>query len=212
MKSLKIILLFCLVLPIGIGCSEDNEESYPSIISDFACINTAAHGAIQTLSTDDGAVYTVANSQSFISSVLVADTTYRVVCRYVIGINSQIELFAIANAVAPNPIPLESIDSLIQDPVELQSIWCSGNYINCILNIMALEESHYIHFIETSPSDARKLEIELYHDRNDDIEGYTQNAYCSIPLQHYDSQLQIGDTIVFSLNTYNGKKSYEFIY
>ena len=41
-----------------------------------------------------------------------------------------------------------------------------------------------------------------YHHRKDDVEGFMQKYYLSVPLWHYQGKLNKGDTIVFELYTY----------
>ena len=42
--------------------------------------------------------------------------------------------------------------------------------------------------------------------------AYTQKAYLSVPLQPYSTRLSIGDTIIFSIPTYQGWEQWRRVY
>jgi hypothetical protein len=44
--------------------------------------------------------------------------------------------------------------------------------------------------------------LTLYHDRNNDIEGFNRKVYLSVPLWAYAGKLHKGDKIVFNIHTY----------
>lgn len=202
-----------LLMGILLSCSSDGED-YPSLISDFACIATDGTGSLHTLLMDDGTTYTLSNSSDYNHYNWRGDSTYRVVCRYLPDEEHAgvAKLLAVAQTVSRYATYIDKVDTLKRDAADVQSIWRSGNYINLILNIKAMDKQHFLDFIEvTSPTD-RHVAIVLYHDSNGDIQGYTQQAYCSLPLAKYQGQLQEGDTISISIATATGEKKYDFRY
>ena len=72
------------------------------------------------------------------------------------------------------------------DPVNIQSIWRSGDYLNMILLVKAQNKKHSFHFIEAQGANQTScLRLTLYHDKGEDVEAYTQKAYLSVPLKKY---------------------------
>jgi uncharacterized protein len=56
-------------------------------------------------------------------------------------------------------------------------------------------------------------EFTFYHKVIDDVESYRQRLYGSIPLQPFDRELQMGDTLRFVIRTYDeGMKRSEFYF
>ena len=52
--------------------------------------------------------------------------------------------------------------------------------------------------------------IQLFHSQEKDPEAYTQEIFLSCPLRKLD--LHSGDSIIFSINTYEGVKVYKFLH
>lgn len=107
---------------------------------------------------------------------------------------------------APRPRPASQFKTLHTDPVSLQSLWHSGNYLNLILQVKVKDQPHAYHFIEdaleTNADGTHTLRLTLYHDRAGDPEAYSQRTYLSVPLHFYADTLRPGDEIVFTLHTY----------
>ena len=117
-----------------------------------------------------------------------------------------------------NPLAEKAFKGQIKtDPVDIQSIWLSGNYVNMILLVQYKDQTHAYHFIDegfTANEDGtRTLNLRLYHDRKNDYEAFTKQVYLSVPLKKYLQSLQKGDKIRFYLNTYKEQETYrEFDY
>jgi hypothetical protein len=91
-------------------------------------------------------------------------------------------------------------------PVEVQSIWQSGSYLNLVLQIKVKDKQHELSFIDhgivTNEDGTQTLTLTLFHDRKDDVEGFDEKHYLSVPLWYYQENLKQGDHIVIHLNTY----------
>jgi hypothetical protein len=79
------------------------------------------------------------------------------------------------------------------------------------------DQKHDLDFIENgvaeNPDGTKTLTLTLYHDRKNDVEGFDEKYYLSIPLWHYQDKLNKGDQIVFQLNTYKeGMTSRNYTY
>ena len=80
-----------------------------------------------------------------------------------------------------------------------------GNYLNLILQVKVKDQKHGYHFIENkleNKDGEQTLYLTLYHDRNNDIEGFNRKVYLSVPLWAYAGKLHKGDKIVFNIRTY----------
>lgn len=209
--KLPIILLAAIYLT---ACGEE-EYVFPNLITEMSCLKTDSEGFGSQIITDDGMVWQLqANNRP---DSLTADSLYRVVSRFAPITESEAEAYSFWKVIAPLPKPEREFLSTHTDPVNLQSIWKSGDYLNLILRVMVKDQEHELSFIEnelrTNGNKKRTLTLTLYHDRKSDIEGFSQKFYLSVPLWHYKGKLNKGDTIVFRLNTYKeGMTSRTFIY
>lgn len=82
---------------------------------------------------------------------------------------------------------------------------------------MVKDKAHEFGFIDegitTNEDGSRTLKLTLFHNRDNDVEGFYRKAYLSVPLWHYQDVLTPGDLITFQLNTYKeGMTSRTFIY
>lgn len=219
MKNL--IKAYCLFLAAILlnSCGEE-EYVYPNLITEMVCLKTNTEGFGNQIITDEGKVWHLREGNQ--PDSLTTDSIYRVVCRYAPqtspeSMNLEATAYSFLSVIAPIPLPATSFETIHTDPVSIQSIWRSGNYLNMILNIKIKEKGSKLAFIEdgisTGDDGKRTLSLTLFHNRNNDIEGFDQKYYLSVPLWHYQNILQKGDTIVFNLNTYKeGMTSREFTY
>ena len=216
-----LIKAYCLFLAatLLIGCGKE-EYVYPDLITEMVCLKTNAEGFGTQIVTDEGKVWHLREGNQ--PDSLTADSTYRIVCRYapqtpLEGMNLEATAYSFLSVIAPIPLPASSFETIYTDPVSIQSIWRSGDYLNIILNIKIKEKGSKLAFIEdgisTGDDGKQTLSLTLFHNRNNDIEGFDQKYYLSVPLWHYQNILQKGDTIVFNLNTYKeGMTSRIFTY
>lgn len=219
MKNL--IKAYCLFLAAILlnSCGEE-EYVYPNLITEMVCLKTNVEGFGDQIITDEGKVWHLREGNQ--PDSLTTDSIYRVVCRYAPqtppeSMNLEATAYSFLSVIAPIPLPVTSFEAIHTDPVSIQSIWRSGNYLNMILNIKIKEKGSKLAFIEdgisTGDDGKRTLSLTLFHNRNNDIEGFDQKYYLSVPLWHYQNVLQKGDIIVFNLNTYKeGMTSRKFTY
>jgi hypothetical protein len=203
MKLLKKIMLVLFIACLTSACDED-EYAYPDVITEFMCLQTDAHGIGYRLITDDGKTMTIPEKQRP-NDKLTPDSTYRVISKYVPK-NDEADVYVLQSVNAPLPKLESEFEEIHTDAVTIQSIWQSGYYLNLILQVMVKDQKHQFAFIEngiTRDSEGKQtLSITLFHNRNNDIEGFYRKAYLSIPLWYYKDQLNKGDRIELHLNTY----------
>ena len=205
MKKLLIqygILLFATVLLCACG---EEEYIYPDLITEMTCLKTDSEGIGTEIITDDGQVWHLQEGNR--PDSLTADSTYRVVSRFAPITDSDAKVYSLWKVISPLPKPEREYESTHTDPVSLQSIWRSGDYLNMVLQVLIKDQEHELSFIESAlrtneTNKEQTLILTLYHDRKGDVEGFYQKFYLSVPLWHYKGILNKGDTIVFQLNTY----------
>ncbi len=209
-------VLFWLMLPLLLpSCSDD--YVYPSVLTEFIDLQTDDTGTARYLITDSGTTWHIQERSGL--DGLVTDTVYRTVSMYAPITDSENEaiLYSCKTIVSPIPMSEEAFTQVKTDPVSIQSIWRSGSYLNLILLVMIKDQNHSYHFIENqleyNEDGTRTLYLTLFHDRHDDVEGYSSTVYLSVPLWAYADRMAEGDSIVFSLNTYEeGMTSRTFVY
>lgn len=192
------------------------------MISTFIDVTTDADGTLQDLITDKGETLQILNRDGL--DGLTPDSTYRTVSIYepkemnAQG-NATALLYSCQLIIAVKPVTVDKLPDGIAktDPLDIQSVWKSGNYLNLILLPMAKEKSHIFHFMEDGITDnedgSRTLHLTLYHNQNGDYEAFTRKSYLSIPLWAYEGRLAQGDRVILRIHTYEkGFVSYEFTY
>jgi hypothetical protein len=187
------------------SCGDDSDYVYPNVVTQMVDILTDADGVATSILTDAGHEYAIQAREGL--DGLTADSTYRMVVQYVELEGDEIKLYTAQKAISPNPKPIEEFKQVKTDPVSLTSIWRGGEYLNLVVKAQVKTESHNYHFMETGidtrQTDGHRIvNLTLYHDRNDDVEAFSRTVYLSVPLRKYADALLPGDSIRFSLNTY----------
>lgn len=203
MKLISKILFFLFTASLLSACSEE-EYVYPDVITEIVCLKTDAQGSGYQLLTDNGKTMEIPVGQRP-SNKLTPDSLYRVISKYVPK-GDEADVYVLQSVNASLPVPQTEFENIYTDAVTIQSIWRSGDYLNMILQVMVKDQNHQFAFIDNgiTPHEEGKqtLSITLFHNRNNDVEGFYRKAYLSIPLWHYKNQLNKGDLIQLHLNTY----------
>lgn len=197
------------------SCLEEN--TYPSLVSDFVCMQTDGNGSPHSLITDEGATYTVELSDTYIRNndplpTYVADTVYRVAAMFEPDTEEgRCLLYDMTTIYSRVPVPLTGDMAPAYDPVYMQSIRKSGNYLNIIIQLLSLNGEHHLGVFDTTEEGATGMDLTLLHKNAGDAESYRQSIYMSIPLEK--CHLLMGDTIRFHANVYNeGMRCWEIVY
>ena len=220
--SLNRLFLFLLcMLSLG-ACKED--YSYPNVLTELAEVQTDAGGKLSKLTTDDGRTFSVKIQSA--ENKFVPDTLYRMLTVFepLEEQNNQLKVYSAQPVFSKFAQPVSFFKEGIKtDPVDIQSIWYSGSYLNFILCVQTKDKPHVFHFVDqgihkmnqsgTDSQGKKVLELTFYHDRNKDYEAFTTKYCFSIPLKPYEKVLNKGDIIRLHLNTYKeGKVIREFEY
>ena len=197
----RYFILFAVVLLTACG---EEEYVYPDLITEMSCLKTNAEGFGVQIITDNGTVWNLKEGNR--PDSLTADSVYRVVSRFAPVADSEAVAYSFWKVISPLPKLKSEYESIRLDPVDIQSIWQSGDYLNMVLQVMVKDKEHELSFIDngitSNANGTQTLHLTLYHHRKDDVEGFMQKYYLSVPLWHYEGKLNKGDTIVFELYTY----------
>ena len=212
-KLLKTICIFLSAVLLTACGKED--YVYPNLITEMACLKTDGNGIGTQIVTDQGIVWHLQEGNR--PDSLTADSTYRIISRFAPLNEAEAQAYAFWKVIAPLPKPEKEYETIHTDPVSIQSIWQSDDYLNMVLHIKVKDQEHELSFIEngiaTNTDGAQTLMLTLFHNRKGDVEGFDQKFYLSVPLWYYQDKLNKGDQIVFQLNTYQeGMTSRTFIY
>lgn len=188
------------------ACSKEEEYVYPNVLTEFVCLKTNGEGKGAWILTDTGKSWEIPKEQQPTND-LTPDSIYRVVSKYVpFPDTGKTDVYTLQSVIAPLPKAESEFEEIHTDAVTIQSIWRSGDYLNMILQVMIKDQKHEFAFIDqgitTNEDGTKNLTITLFHNRNNDVEGFYQKAYLSVPLWHYQELLTPGDLITFRLNTY----------
>lgn len=208
----RYFILFAVVLLTACG---EEEYVFPDLITEMSCLRTDSKGFGTQIITDEGTIWHLQEGSR--PDSLTADSLYRVVSRFAPVADSEAVAYSFWKVISPLPKPENKYGSIHMDPVSIQSIWRSGDYLNMVLQVKVKDQEHELSFIDngvvTNTDGSQTLTLSLFHDRKNDVEGFEQKFYLSVPLWHYQGKLNKGDAIVFQLYTYKeGMTTRTFIY
>ena len=204
---------FCIVLLCSMtSCSDDDDEVYPSLISDFVMAQSNSEGHVSFILTDDGQRYAVEND----ISGMPADTVARAICSYVILQEPTNIPSILVYSITGIPVMYNctSLPSIHRDPTDVAGVWSSGGYIN--LHLLPLTQGKFQNwgFIEDSLSanDAGTTthHLSIYHEQLNDPTSYTGHIYASISPDSLREAHPAGDSILLSINTFKGPMTWHF--
>lgn len=214
----RALLLLSLLL-FAFACSDDDGAQLPSYVTTLGELQTDATGRPSTFIPDGSQPRTVISSHK----ALTPDSLYRVLAMTLYEDGDKVSLRQMANVLSPKPRNITE-DKRKYDPVDLLSLWSSGRYINMRLALRTATEPHAFAFAEEGFDELadgkRLLHLHLYHDRGENPEYYTREAYISCPVYHYadperpaERSLRQGrDSIVFTVTTYQGDRTLRLLY
>lgn len=200
------LILLCILLTSG--CKED-EYVYPSVLTEFTDIRSDKYGKLAEIISDNGAKYVI-NERSGLEG-FTPDSIYRTLSIFEPEENNKATLYSCQLVFSAKPQPKEFFKKGIKtDPLDIQRIWHSGDYINMVLTVQGKDKPHGFHFVEKG-IESNTLSITVYHDQNGDYKAFGKDAYMSLPLWQYKNILNKGDKIKIEINTFKeGMTSREF--
>lgn len=216
---IKHYILFLCCISAFTAC-KDEEYVYPSVLTEMVDIKTDSSGKLSFIDTDYGSSYKI-NERSGLEG-FTPDSVYRTLSIFGTldsesnGISATLYSCLFVISVIPSTED-KFKDGIKTDPLDIERIWRSGDYINMVLDVKAKDKTHIINFIDyginENPDGSSTLSITLYHNQNGDYEAFTKKAYASVPLWPYKQKLKQGNKIEITVNTYKeGITKREFNY
>ncbi len=207
--KIKAITIILLCITTFSACKE--EFVYPNLITEFIDIKTNSSGRLSELISDNGRQYSITERSGL--DGFTPDSIYRTLSMFEYEENNNVKLYSCLPVLAMIPQPVEFFKGQIKtDPLDIQRIWRSGNYINMILSIQGKDKPHAFHFVDEGIKD-NKLTLTIYHDQMDDYKAFKKDVHISIPLWPYEGKLNKGDKVKVKINTFKeGNTFREFEY
>lgn len=189
------------LLTLHLTACQDDEENYPSIITEFVDVLSNADGRLIRFTTDHGQTYQVTNSIDGFDP----NAVYRAVCGYVPEEDSYATIYQLLNVA----LLRDSTLVLRRDPIRLHSVWSAGSYINMQLAPLGQGGRQYWGYAIDSIT-PRHVHLSLHHSQNGDPTSYTQNVYASIYVKRIEGY-NAGDSISLAISTFDGIRHYIFV-
>lgn len=201
------------------ACQSDSYEigqgPYSLMQADFVEAHTSALGLMDRVETDESHVYSLAQPQE-VKWATTPDSLYRALLYYEKANDSVARTVSISQVPTLHPKQLKPEETLCTDPVKFESMWISANgkYLNLGLylkNGSTQGDSlhHTVGMIresETTDVDGKRtVSLRLYHDQGGVPEYYSSRYYVSVPCKEIDA-----DSVVVTINTYNGAVEHRF--
>ena len=190
-----IILLSLLALHLT-AC-QDDEDAYPSIITEFVDMQSNDEGVLVQFTNDHQKTYQIVN----VLEGADPNSIYRMVCGYV----PEDDRATIYQLIGVS-ILRDSTEVLHQDPVRMLSVWRAGDYVNMQLAPLTQGGRQYWGYAIDSIT-PHHVHLTLHHNQNGDPQSYTQNFYASIYVKRIEGFAE-GDTITLSLPTTDGMRHF----
>ena len=192
------------------ACTSDNDdESYPSLVTEMVMAQANAQGQMVSFTTDDGQTYIVDND----IHGMTANSRIRCLCGYVTGEPGHATVYNAMTVLILARVP--SNIAIKHHPTGIASAWLSGRYVNLHLTPKTQGGKQTWGFSTDSVTPntlgGSTHHLSLYHDQNDDATSYTSDLYAAISLDSITATpLTPFDSIRLSVTTFNGIAFWQF--
>lgn len=213
MKNTIILALFYgIILSASSSCTKEEQPVKP-MTAGFVNCHTDSEGYVSVLSDDMGNTYMVGEK----GERMRPDTTYRMVCSYTfqesgsVTIDQMVPTYCGVIGGERNYEAPEEKDfhykELMNDPADIELAYPGSGFLNIRLGIKVGGRKSFHEIQVVHVRDRGKVRFRVYHNASGDEEGYTLNAYLSVPLTGYS--LSRGDSIYLSSKGYD--KDYDLV-
>ena len=181
------------------ACSDDDDDNYPSYITNMVVVAVDATGTVSEVRLDNGTKYGV-KSQGLRTEE--RDTLLRCMASYTID-GGDMTVTGLKHVFSDYPITLQEVMDMFsitasevpRHPVNLISMWKSGGYLNIQVGVMTMGVSkHAFAFCEDAPGQYSLLHLHP----SGDAASYTEKVFMSMPIPE-----GVG-AFTFSVTTYDG--------
>lgn len=204
---------------------ESGDSRYSGMRAEFSEAATDGTGAFVSFQTDGGESLPLAQSYKP-EWAGVADTTYRVLAYYEPISNGQgieeASLMGLKSVIVPNVQPASEFKEGVKtDPVSFNSAWISASqrYLNIDFSVKTgvIDGSDVIQLVgmalDTVAQNSlghRTFSLRLYHNQGNAPEYYSSQHFLSVPLYCGQTAAEAGDSVLISIQTYDGTVSKGF--
>ncbi len=204
----RFYLFLCLAgLLTLVACSKD-DEPYPALITEMAMSSSDAQCMFTTFTTDGGRTFQMSNT----IKGPTPNVRWRFLCGYVPESETTAHVYTFIH------IPLLADYSPTKqnhhDPTGFASIWKSGGYLNLHLLPKTQGGKQAWGFLRDSThvNDAGGTNhyLSLFHHQMADVAAYSDDLYVSIDLDSISASRQPEDSIILSINTFSGWRSWSY--
>ena len=189
------------------SCSDDNEP-YPSLITEMAMSSSDAKCIFSSFTTDDGHTFQITNPLKGPSP----NVRWRFICGYVKEDEQQARVYTFIKV--PLLSDFSSYDNPRRDPTGLASIWKSRGYINLHLLPKTQGGKQAWGFLRDSAhvngAGGTNYYLSLSHYQLDDAKAYTEDLFVGLDLDSVAVSRTASDSLIFSLRTFEGTRSWTF--
>ena len=184
-----------LVLAIT-ACSESDDFTYPSIVTEMADCASDAQGTIRRITLDDGRTYTLTNPLAGYAQ----NAVYRAMCDYTLEPSGSATLYQTMGAY----VLRDSADAPLHHPTNAESAWITPRYINLHLRPKTYGGRQYWGYV-TDSIEGGTAYLSIHHNQCGDPLAYSTTVYASIPLDSIPT-----GSIHLSIHTFDGVKTWTF--
>lgn len=189
------------------SCAEDSEP-YPSIITEMVMSSSDGQSIFSSFTTDDGLTYQMTNPLKGPTP----NVRWRFICGYVKQDNQQARVYTFIKV--PLLSDFSKQDNPRYDPTGLASIWKGGGYINLHLLPKTHGGKQAWGFLRDSAhvngAGGTNYYLSLSHYQLDDAKAYTEDLFVSLDLDSVAASRTASDSLIFTLRTFEGKRSWTF--
>lgn len=196
-----------------LSCSQTGEQTpYPSLTTEFAELYADTDGNLYRMQPDHQPAYYLDAPITGYQS----NTEYRGVCTYTFSSpdSTTVHLYGLERVLLLQDSTRSAYPGT--DPLQAVSLWDGGNFINLHLSVKTQNGTHYLGYrmdsVRIAPNRQRTVYLTLYHNQNNDPLSYSQKLYASLPKSNLNAVIQSGDSIYIYIHTFEGLKSWKFIY
>lgn len=197
---------FCLFTASSCG---EEDDTYPSAITELADARTDSQGNVVLMTTDDGRTYDV-SAQSIRAGQ--QDTVIRCRCMFLPSetesTRQTAHVYSIERIPSSLPVDRSSLAAGTLAPVKIASHWGGTRYYNFRVEYKTYGNAPHLFLftedsIRTSPEGLRTAFISLRHIQKTDTEkAYTSTAFISFPLHLYSN----AQHVVLCVDTQEGTR------
>ena len=206
-RTTALLLTLTAVLALSFTACVEDRDKVATMFSGFVTGYTDGQGYVTVIKNDFGDEYMVSEK----TQQLKPDTLYRMVASLELDENKTAKVLQMVPTISRRA-PVDSLvhDSLrVTDPVEIQSVYLGGGYLNIYLGVKVEKESSNHKLLYSRLTTPGKLTFTIYHNARGDRPVYTKHAYISIPLYGYG--LAQNDTVFLSCKGYQEDYDYKLV-